>query len=68
MASLYTNENVPLEVVAELRRLGHDVLTSYEAGNAMDLDSPSIRIDRRSSVSPKSTELQADQHLSNLSL
>lgn len=34
MASLYSNENVALEIVAELRRLGHDVLTSYDAGNA----------------------------------
>ena len=34
MSRLYTNENVSRNVVAELRRLGHDVLTSYEAGNA----------------------------------
>ena len=34
MSLLYTNENVPIEVVVELRRLGHDVLTSYDAGNA----------------------------------
>jgi Domain of unknown function (DUF5615) len=34
MARLYTNENFPLPVVEELRRLGHDVLTSREAGNA----------------------------------
>src|SRR4051794_15488855 len=34
MARLYTNENFPLPVVEELRRLDHDVLTSHEAGNA----------------------------------
>ena len=34
MARLYSNENIPRQVVAELRRLGHDVLTSPEAGTA----------------------------------
>jgi predicted nuclease of predicted toxin-antitoxin system len=34
MALLYSNENFPKRVVEELRRLGHDVLTSYEAGRA----------------------------------
>lgn len=34
MARLYANENFPLPVVAELRRLGHDVTTSFETGNA----------------------------------
>ena len=34
MARFYSNENLPLQVVEELRRLGHDVLTSLEAGNA----------------------------------
>jgi hypothetical protein len=34
MARFYTNENVPLQVVTELRRLGHDVLTSSDAGKA----------------------------------
>lgn len=34
MASLYANENFPRQVVEALRRLGHDVLTSQEAGNA----------------------------------
>ena len=34
MARLYTNENFPLPVVEELRRLGHEVLTTYEAGEA----------------------------------
>jgi predicted nuclease of predicted toxin-antitoxin system len=34
MARLYANENFPLPVVEELRRLGHDVLTIHEAGKA----------------------------------
>ena len=31
---MYSNENFPLPVVAALRGLGHDVLTSYESGRA----------------------------------
>jgi hypothetical protein len=34
MAQLYANENFPLPVVEELRRLGHGVLTTYESGHA----------------------------------
>ena len=34
MARLYSNENFPQPVVEELHRLGHDVLTSRDAGNA----------------------------------
>jgi uncharacterized protein DUF5615 len=34
MARLYADENFPLPVVEELRRLGHDVLTIYETGQA----------------------------------
>jgi hypothetical protein len=34
VARFYSNENIAVPVVLELRRLGHDVLTSYEAGNA----------------------------------
>ncbi len=34
MAAIYSNENFPKRVVEELRHLGHDVLTSYEAGQA----------------------------------
>ncbi|MBI1924433.1 DUF5615 family PIN-like protein [Candidatus Poribacteria bacterium] len=34
MARLYSNENFPLPVVDELRRLGHDVLTIQETGMA----------------------------------
>ena len=32
MALLYANENFPLPVVEELRRLGHEVLTVQEIG------------------------------------
>lgn len=34
MARFYANENFPLPVVLELRRLGHDVLTLQETGKA----------------------------------
>jgi hypothetical protein len=34
MARLYANENFPLPVVEELRRLGHDVLTTLDIGKA----------------------------------
>ena len=34
MARLYSNENFPLPVVDELRRLGHDVLTMQELSQA----------------------------------
>ena len=34
MAFLYTNENFPVKVTVALRALGHDVLTSQEAGQA----------------------------------
>ena len=34
MANLYANENFPLPVVIELRKMGHDVLTTVEAGKA----------------------------------
>jgi len=34
MARLYANENFPLPVVNRLRALGHDVLTSKDAGNS----------------------------------
>ena len=32
--ALYADENFPLRVVEELRRLGHDVLTALEDGSA----------------------------------
>jgi Domain of unknown function (DUF5615) len=34
MARFYSNENIPLQVVTERRNLGHDVLTSLDAGRA----------------------------------
>ena len=34
MVRFYANENFPLPVAEELRRLGHDVLTTYESGRA----------------------------------
>jgi predicted nuclease of predicted toxin-antitoxin system len=34
MADLYANENFPLAAVRSLREMGHDVLTSFEAGTA----------------------------------
>ena len=34
MAAIYANENFPRQVVEGLRRRGHDVLTTQEAGNA----------------------------------
>lgn len=34
MARFYSNENIAVDVVIELRKLGHDVLTSFEAGKA----------------------------------
>ena len=34
MARIYSNENVAKSVVDRLRELGHDVLTSHEAGKA----------------------------------
>ncbi len=34
MARLYSNENFPMPVVAELRNSGHDVLTIQETGKA----------------------------------
>ncbi|MFN4253984.1 MAG: DUF5615 family PIN-like protein [Saprospiraceae bacterium] len=39
MAKIYANENFPLPTVAALRKLGHDVLTTREVGNA-DLQIP----------------------------
>jgi hypothetical protein len=34
LARIYANENFPFPVVEELRSLGHDVLTTLDAGNA----------------------------------
>ncbi len=43
MAKLYANENFPLKVIQALRTLGHDVLTSQEAGKA-NLSIPDIDV------------------------
>ncbi|MBD2310779.1 DUF5615 family PIN-like protein [Desertifilum sp. FACHB-1129] len=34
MIKFYSNENLPMDIVMELRRLGYDVLTSYDARQA----------------------------------
>jgi predicted nuclease of predicted toxin-antitoxin system len=34
MARFYSNENLPMTMVEALRKFNHDVLTSYEAGQA----------------------------------
>ena len=34
MAFLYSNENFPLPVVDELRKLGHDIITIQETGKS----------------------------------
>jgi hypothetical protein len=34
VAAFYADENFPLPVVLALRRLGHDVVTAFEAGQA----------------------------------
>jgi predicted nuclease of predicted toxin-antitoxin system len=34
VARFYSNENIAMQVVVELRRLGHDVVTSVDAGKA----------------------------------
>jgi predicted nuclease of predicted toxin-antitoxin system len=34
MARLYANENFPVEVVRQLRSLGHDVLTTHDVGKS----------------------------------
>jgi predicted nuclease of predicted toxin-antitoxin system len=34
MARLYANENFPVDVVRELRSLGHDVLTMHDVGRS----------------------------------
>lgn len=34
MARFYSNENIAVQLVSELRNLGHDVMTSLDAGKA----------------------------------
>ncbi len=60
MARLYANENFPLDVVVHLRAMGHDVLTTHDAGksnqrieddivlrSAIDMDRCVITLNRR---------------------
>ena len=50
--ALYADENFPLRVVEELRRLGHNVITAFEDGKAnqsitdQDLLARAIELDR----------------------
>ncbi len=51
MARLYADEDFPLPVVEELRRLGHDVRTVQEAGRAnQGIDDATARMPPTSSV------------------
>ena len=34
MANFYSNENFPIPIVLELRKLGHDILTIQETGKS----------------------------------
>jgi uncharacterized protein DUF5615 len=46
MARLYADEDFPVPVVEELRRLGHDVLTVHEAGRGnQGIDDPVVLAD-----------------------
>ncbi len=49
MARLYADENFALPVVLELRRLGHDVMTTHEAGKS-DQSIPDDEVLRFASV------------------
>jgi hypothetical protein len=40
----YANENLTAELVETLQQLGHDVLTSYKAGNANQRGSSGFRV------------------------
>ncbi|MCE9531332.1 MAG: DUF5615 family PIN-like protein, partial [Planctomycetes bacterium] len=43
MARLYADENVPLELILELRGQGHDVLRAWEDGRAnQGIDDPDV--------------------------
>lgn len=46
MALLYADEHFPAQTVAELRRLGHDILTIQEDGHA-GLKWPDVEVLRR---------------------
>jgi hypothetical protein len=48
--ALYADENFPLRVVEELRRLGHDVITAYEDGRANQSVSDKQLLERASEI------------------
>lgn len=48
MARLYSNENFPLPVVEELRRLGHEVVTIQETGRG-EMEVPDTEVLRLAS-------------------
>jgi hypothetical protein len=45
---LYSNENFPFPAVQELRRLGHDILTTHEAGQSNRLLSDEAVLEKAS--------------------
>jgi hypothetical protein len=47
---LYADENFPLRVIKELRRLGHDVLTAFEDGKANQAVTDSALLARASEL------------------
>ncbi len=61
MASFYADENFRYPVVEELRRLGHDVLTSQEAGRAgQGIDDDIVLEDARAMARILLTQNRAD--------
>jgi predicted nuclease of predicted toxin-antitoxin system len=48
--ALYADENFPLRVVEELRRLGHDVLTALEDGRANQSITDNDLLDRATEI------------------
>ena len=59
MADLYSDENFPIAIVKELRKLGHNVLTALEAGQANQRipDDEVVRFAIARGVDVKSTRL-----------
>ncbi len=61
MASLYADEDFPLPVVEELRRLGHDVRTVQDAGRAnQGIDDATVLADAASELRAVLTHNHAD--------
>lgn len=53
MARLYADEDFPLPVVEELRRLGHDVRTAQDAGRAgQSIGDPEVLADAIAEQAP----------------